>query len=107
MPDRTRLVGLYAIVASLAAVFVAPLLALSYVNTGEGSDELSSGPVSWWADPALAHLGDVVTWASAGRVYATYTQMIAVLPRRAPLRGSGTAAEEPPRRLRSAGDVRV
>ena len=80
MSDRaTRLTGLYALTAAIAAVVLSPLLALSYFSTGEGADELESGTVRAWADPARDVLGGLLTWASPERVYATYVQAFAVL----------------------------
>ncbi len=80
MSDRTtRLVAVYAALAALAAACVSPLLALAYMRTSEGADELHTRSVSWWASPAFHHLGGLVTWASPDRVYATYTQAMALL----------------------------
>lgn len=80
MTDRhIRFAGLYAALAALAAVVVSPLLALAYLSTSEGSDEIDSAPVSWWASPILHHAGNLVTWHTPDRAYATYTQAIALL----------------------------
>ena len=80
MSDRTsRLVGLYAIVAAVAAVIVAPLLALSYFATGEGTEELEVASVAAWAEPARELADGLLTFASPDRVYATYMQVFAVL----------------------------
>lgn len=80
MSDRaTRLVGLYATIAAAAAIVLAPLLALSYFATEEGASELETGTVSAWADPARDLAGGLLTFASADRVYATYTQLLALL----------------------------
>jgi hypothetical protein len=80
MAERTtRAAGLYAAVAAAAAVLLSPLLALSYFATSEGADELGTGTVSAWADPARDLVGSLLTWASADRVYATYVQAFAVL----------------------------
>ena len=80
MSDRsTRLTGLYAATAAVAAVVLAPLLALSYFAIGEGADELENGTVRAWADPARDVVGGLLTWASPERVYATYVQAFAVL----------------------------
>jgi hypothetical protein len=85
MSDRsTRLTGLYAATAAIAAVVLSPLLALSYFSIGEGADELENGTVSAWADPARNVVGGLLTWASPERVYATYVQAFAV---RFPVRG--------------------
>ena len=75
----TRLSGLYAMLAAAAAVAFGPLLALSYFGIDEGSEELSIGTVSAWADPARDLAGGLLTWASPERVYATYVQVFALL----------------------------
>jgi hypothetical protein len=80
MSDRaTRLTGLYAVIAAIAAVVLSPLLALSYFATDEGADELEIGTVSAWADPARDLAGGSLTWASPDRVYSTYVQAFALL----------------------------
>jgi hypothetical protein len=73
MSDRaTRLAGRYAVIAAAAAVLVSPMLALSYFATDEGAEELETGTVSAWADPARDLVGGMLTWASPERVYGTY-----------------------------------
>ena len=68
MSDRsTRLAGLYAATAAIAAVVLSPLLALSYFSIGEGADELENGTVRAWADPARDVVGGLLTWASPER----------------------------------------
>lgn len=80
MSDRaTRLVGLYSTLAAVASVVFAPLLALSYFAIEEGKAELETGTVSAWAEPARDLVDGLVTFASADRVYATYTQAFALL----------------------------
>lgn len=80
MSDRaTRLVGLYAAVASALGVVLSPLLAMSYFGIAEGADELANGTVSAWADPGRDLVGGLLTWASPERVYATYVQAFALL----------------------------
>jgi hypothetical protein len=77
--SRTRLAGLYSVVAAAAAVLLSPLLALSYFGIDEGADELQSATVSAWAEPARDLVGGLVTWGSPDRVYATYVQAFALL----------------------------
>jgi hypothetical protein len=80
MSDRaTRLTGFYALIAAGAALLLSPLLALSYFETNEGADELETGAVSAWADPARDLVGGLLTWASPERVYATYFLLFWVL----------------------------
>ncbi len=80
MSERaTRLIGLYATVAATVAAVVAPLLALSYFATSEGAEELQTGTVAAWAEPARDLVGGLLTWASPDRVYSTYVQAFAFL----------------------------
>lgn len=80
MSDRAaRFAGLYAVIAAGIAVLISPLLALSYFATDEGAEELESGTVSAWADPARDLVGGLLSWASPERVYATYVQAFALL----------------------------
>jgi MFS family permease len=69
---RTRLVGLYAVIAACIATVVAPLVALSYFATSGGVEQLDSATVSAWAVPGRHLAGGLLTWASPNRVYATY-----------------------------------
>jgi len=80
MSDRaTRLIGLYAAIAGLAAVLVTPLLALAYFATDDGAYELDTSTVSAWAKPGRDLAGGLLTFASTGRVYGTYLQAFAVI----------------------------
>ncbi len=77
--DASRFAGLYAALAAVAAVLLAPLLAMSYFATSEGAEELETGTVSAWAEPARDVAGGLLTWASPERVYSTYVQAFALL----------------------------
>lgn len=80
MSERTtRLVGLYAFVAGIAAIIVSPLLAMSYFGIEDGASELDSAIVSAWADPGRDLADGLLTFASADRVYATYIQAFSIL----------------------------
>ena len=80
MSERTtRLVGLYAFVAAIAAIIVSPLLAMSYFGIEDGAGELDSAIVSAWADPGRDLADGLLTFASANRVYATYIQAFSIL----------------------------
>ena len=68
----TRLIGLYAVIAACFAAVVAPLLALSYLATSGGVDQLENPTVSAWAVPGRDLAGGLLTWASPDRVYGTY-----------------------------------
>src|SRR3954467_2003678 len=76
---RKRIVDLYPTIAAAVAVLVAPLLALSYFAIPDGADELKTGTVSAWADPARDTAGRLLTFASHDRVYATYVQLFTLL----------------------------
>lgn len=79
MSDRTaRLVGLYAVVATVAMFVAAPFLSLAYFATSEGAEELENATVSGWADPARDHLEGLLTWASPDRVYSSYLQVFSL-----------------------------
>jgi hypothetical protein len=77
-PATTRRVGIYAAVASVVTVAVAPLLALSYFAIPDGAEQLASGTVRAWAEPARDLLEPLVTWAEPQRVYATFVQSFAL-----------------------------
>ena len=88
--SATRLTGLYAVLAAAAAVFFSPLLALSYFATADGAQELETGTVSAWADPARDIVGGLLTWASArpGLLHLR-SGIRAPVSRRVPLRPGG------------------
>jgi hypothetical protein len=69
---KTRLIGLYAVVAACVGAVVSPLLALSYFATSGGVEQLQSPTVSAWAVPGRDLAGGLLTWASPNRVYGTY-----------------------------------
>lgn len=79
MSPRDRFVGLYAVVAAVAAVVVAPLFAVSYFATDEGSQYLAEPTVAAWAEPIRDVMGALVTYAPADRVYSTYALIFALL----------------------------
>lgn len=69
---RTRLIGLYSVVAAGVAAVVSPLLSLAYFATSGGVKQLGSATVSAWAVPGRHLAGGLLTWASPVRVYGTY-----------------------------------
>ncbi len=80
MSERTsRIVGLYAAIAGLAAILVSPLLAMSYFGIADGAEQLERGTVSAWADPGRDLTEPLLTFASANRVYSTYIQLFSLL----------------------------
>lgn len=79
MSDRVaRFVGLYATIAAGVAAVVAPLLGLAYFAIPIGAEE-ETGTIAVWADPARELAGGLLTWASPDRVYASYTQVFALI----------------------------
>lgn len=78
-PRSSHLVGLYAFVAAVAAVVIAPLFAVSYFATAEGAQYLAEPIIAGWAEPARDVMGGLVTFASADRVYSTYLLIFTVL----------------------------
>ena len=79
MSDRTRFIGLYAVLAAAASLFNAPLLGLAYFATEDGSEELQTGSISAWAEPARDAAGGLLTFAGPDRVYSAYLQALALL----------------------------
>lgn len=77
MSDRG--VRRYSALAAGLWVIFSPLLATAYFATADGAESLEIGSVRAWSDPARNLAGGLLTFASADRVYATYTLVIAVL----------------------------
>lgn len=78
-PRTHHRIGSYAVIAAVAAFVLAPLLAIAYFATAEGAQYLESGTVAAWAEPGRDLTRRLVTFADAERVYATYTQVLALL----------------------------
>ena len=78
MSERTtRLAGLYGSAAAIAMIVFSPLLALAYLWTADGAEDVV-GIVAAWANPARDVLEPLLTWASPDRVYATYLLAVAL-----------------------------
>ena len=69
----------YSIFASVIMVLFAPLLAMSYFATKDGAEMLGTGSVRAWAQPARRLFEPMLTFASADRVYATYSLLFALI----------------------------
>ena len=69
----------YTIFASVIMVLFAPLLAMSYFATKDGAEMLRTASVRAWAQPTRRMLEPMLTFASADRVYATYSLLIALV----------------------------
>lgn len=76
-PDHR--IAWYALVAMTGAILIAPLVALAWFATPDGVEALEVPTVAAWAEPARDVAGGLVTFASPDRVYATYTQVLALL----------------------------
>ena len=74
-----RWLSWYAVTAGVVACLVMPLLGLAYFATGDGAEQLDSGTVRWWAEPAADALEPLLTWAAPDRVYSTFVQVAALL----------------------------
>jgi hypothetical protein len=68
----------YAVTAAVLAAIVSPLLAIAWLATPDGAEDLV-GSVATWAEPARDLAGGLVTFASPDRVYATYVQVLMLL----------------------------
>src|SRR5918999_5772876 len=78
MSDHTRSIGLYAVAAALASLVITPLLGLAYFATEHGREELETGSISAWAEPARDAAGGLLTFAGPDRVYSIYLQAFAL-----------------------------
>jgi energy-converting hydrogenase Eha subunit A len=93
-------IGVYAVVAAATAILISPLLAMAYFATADGAEYLAVATVAAWAGPGRELLGGLVTWSSADRVYATYTQVMAVMFPAVFLTALATRAQRPQPRTR-------
>ena len=69
----------YTIFASVIMVLFAPLLAMSYFATKDGAEMLRMASVRAWAQPARRLFEPMLSFASADRVYATYSLLVALV----------------------------
>ena len=70
-----RQIGRAALAAAAAGTVLAPLAALSRFATEEGKEDLESGVVRAWAEPAADALRPLLDWGSADTVYLTYGKL--------------------------------
>ena len=68
-------VGRAALTAAVAGTVLAPIAALSRFATAEGKEDLESGVVRAWAEPAAEVLSPLLDWAGADTVYTTYGKL--------------------------------
>lgn len=67
--------GKGALVAAIAGTVLAPIAALSRFATEDGKEDLDSGAVRAWAEPAADVLSPLLEWGSADTVYLTYGKL--------------------------------
>jgi hypothetical protein len=68
-------VGRAAFVAAVAGTVLAPIHALSRFATAEGMEDLESGVVRAWAEPAADALSPLLDWAGVDTVYTSYGKL--------------------------------
>lgn len=93
--------AVYIVAATAGAVVLAPLVAVAYFATADGAEYLEVATVAAWATPARELFGPLVTFASPDRVYATYTQILALLFPAIVLTALATRSHRPVPRKRS------
>jgi hypothetical protein len=69
----------YAALSSVVMVLCSPLLAMSYFATEDGAESYAVGSVHAWAEPGRRLLQPLLTFASADRVYGTYSLLVALV----------------------------
>ena len=69
----------YAVLSSVVMVLCSPMLAMSYFATEDGAESYAVGSVHAWAEPGRRLLEPLLTFASADRVYATYSLLVALV----------------------------
>ena len=70
--EQTRWVGRAAVAAAAFGVVLAPIHALSRYATEDGKEDLESGAVRAWAEPAGDALLPLLDWSDPDTVYLTY-----------------------------------
>ena len=68
-------IGRAAFAAAVAGTVLAPIAALARFATEDGKEDLDSGVVRAWAEPAADALSPLLEWASADTVYLTYGKL--------------------------------
>lgn len=68
-------IGRTAFAAAVAATVLAPFAALSRFATEDGKEDLESGVVRAWAEPAADQLKPFLDWGSPDTVYVTYGKL--------------------------------
>lgn len=68
-------IGRAALAAAVGGTVLAPIAALSRFATEDGKEDLESGAVRAWAEPAADALSPLLDWASPDTVYLTYGKL--------------------------------
>ena len=79
MNHQHRLIGVAPWVAVALAVVLAPVHALARFATPDGQEDLASGVVRFWAEPAGRSLRPLLDWSDADTVYRAYGKVWPVL----------------------------
>lgn len=75
MGPTDQQIGKAAFVAAVAGTALAPFAALSRFATEDGKEDLESGAVRAWAEPAADVLAPLLDWSNADTVYLTYGKL--------------------------------
>ena len=86
-----------------AGVVLAPLHALARFATPDGKEDLESGAVQWWAEPAARALRPLLDWSDADTVYRAYGKVWPVLIAATALSALQVNRSRRPRRLERWG----
>lgn len=70
-----RRIGRAAVAAAVLGTALAPVAALARFRTEDGKEDLESGAVRAWAEPAAETLAPLLEWGSADTVYLTYGKL--------------------------------
>lgn len=75
MKVTDREIGRAAFTAAVAGTALAPIHALARYATADGKEDLESGVVRAWAEPAAERLRPLLDWAGPDTVYTTYGKL--------------------------------
>ncbi len=75
MKITDRQIGRAAFTAAVAGTALAPIHALARFATADGKEDLHSGVVRAWAQPAAERLSPLLNWAGPDTVYTTYGKL--------------------------------
>lgn len=73
--SKEALLGRFGVASAALATVWGPLHALARFATEDGKEDLASGAVRAWAEPAADTLRPLLDWGSADTVYTTYGKL--------------------------------